>query len=150
MTVAMAAVVLAGCFQQTGTRSADIGTNDPQRSRIVFTALQMVGVPYRYGGSTPAGFDCSGLVQYAYRSAGIRVPRTAVEQFRASLPVDLDEAAAGDLLFFRNSGSSHVGIYVGDNRFVHAPSTGRDVQITSLSDPYYKRTLLRAGRITAM
>jgi cell wall-associated NlpC family hydrolase len=140
--------MLAGCFQQSGTRTDDVSAADPQRSRIVFTALQMVGVPYRYGGSTPEGFDCSGLVQYAYRSAGLSVPRTSREQFKASTPVTLAEAGAGDLLFFRSVNNSHVGIYIGKGRFVHAPFTGRNVEVTSLDDPYYQRNLVRIGRIS--
>jgi murein DD-endopeptidase len=123
---------------------------DPVRSRIVFTALQMVGVPYRYGGSTPAGFDCSGLVQYAYRAAGLSVPRTSRDQLGASRPVEMTEAQAGDLLFFRSKDWSHVGIYLGDGRFVHAPSTGRTVSIASVGDAWYRENFVRAGRISAL
>jgi len=123
---------------------------DPVRSHIVFTALQMVGAPYRYGGSTPAGFDCSGLVQYAYRSAGLRVPRTSREQLTATAPVPLAEAAPGDLLFFQGKDSSHVGIYLGEGRFVHAPFTGRNVEIGRLDDGYYRSNFVRAGRVPAV
>jgi hypothetical protein len=123
---------------------------DPLRSRIVFTALQQVGVPYRYGGSTPQGFDCSGLVQYVYRNTGISVPRTSREQLAATTPVPLADARPGDLVFFQSRDSSHVGIYLGGNRFIHAPFTGTQVRITSLDDPYYQRTLVRAGRVPAV
>lgn len=120
---------------------------DPLRSRIVFTALQMVGTPYRYGGATAQGFDCSGLVQYAYRNAGLSVPRTSRDQLAATTPVPLAEAAPGDLLFFQGKDSSHVGIYLGEGRFVHAPFTGRNVEIGSLDDGYYRRNFLRAGQM---
>lgn len=147
------ALALGGCFQSATVPeppATAVEGADPVRSRIVFSALQMVGVPYRYGGSTPQGFDCSGLVQYAYRSAGLAVPRTSREQLKATLPVALAEAGPGDLVFFQNKGDSHVGIYLGDNRFVHAPFTGANVGISSLAEPYYQRTLVRAGRVPAV
>ena len=154
--IAALALVLSACFQRATTPEPPAGTAaggkesavpDPVRSRIVFTALQMVGVPYRYGGETPEGFDCSGLVQYAYREAGIHVPRTALEQLHSSAPIPLADAGPGDLLFFRSKDNSHVGIYLGQGRFVHAPSTGSRVSIASFSDPYYRRNFLRAGRM---
>ena len=110
----------------------------------------MVGVPYRYGGESPDGFDCSGLVQYAYRSAGVSVPRTSRDQLRASSPVPLADAAAGDLVFFQSKDFSHVGIYLGQGRFVHAPATGRAVAIASFNEAYYRRNFVRAGRMPAM
>jgi cell wall-associated NlpC family hydrolase len=153
LAAGLLALTLAGCFQTArlpdrpaGPETAS-GTPDPVRSRIVFTALQMVGVPYRYGGAAPDGFDCSGLVQYAYRKAGVSVPRTSREQLRASRPVRLDELTAGDLLFFQSRDNSHVGIYVGEGRFVHAPATHRNVSIGSLRDGYYRKNFVRAGRI---
>lgn len=122
---------------------------DPVRSQVVFTAMQMVGVPYRWGGSTPQGFDCSGLVQYAYSNAGLRLPRTAADQMDATAPVTLENAQAGDLLFFRDgSRTSHVAIYLGDGRFVHAPSTGNQVSLDSFGNAYWRMRFARAGRIT--
>lgn len=153
------AATLGGCFQGATLPPAaeapvaipDAGLiADPVRSRIVFTALQMIGIPYRYGGTTPQGFDCSGLVQYAYRNAGVSVPRTAREQFEASEPVDMRAVQPGDLVFFESRNYSHVGIYVGENRFVHAPATGRTVVISSLGSSYYQRNFLRAGRFSAV
>ena len=129
---------------------AGAATLDPVRSRIVFTALQMVGVPYRYGGEAPDGFDCSGLVQYAYRAAGVPVPRTSRAQLDATAPVALADAIAGDLLFFRSEDFSHVGIYLGEGRFVHAPATGRTVSIASFNDAWYRRNFVRAGRMRAL
>ena len=152
-------LALAGCFQGATvpeTPAAGVvlappagpdAAPDPVRSRIVFTALQMVGVPYRFGGESPEGFDCSGLVQYAYRNAGVSVPRTSRDQLAASTAVALADAVAGDLLFFRSRDFSHVGIYLGEGRFVHAPATGRSVAIASFGDAYYRRNFVRAGRI---
>lgn len=156
--VAGLSFALAGCFQggttPDETPAAAVppavaqSAPDPVRSRIVFTALQMVGVPYRYGGESPEeGFDCSGLVQYAYRSAGVSLPRTSRGQLKASRPVALADAVAGDLLFFRSKNLSHVGIYLGEGRFVHAPATGRTVSIASFSTAYYRRNFVRAGHI---
>ncbi len=107
----------------------------------------MIGAPYRYGGRAPDGFDCSGLVYFSYQQAGISVPRSSKEQFKATNPIDLDDARAGDLLFFRNvSKVSHVAIYLGEGRFVHAPSTGREVTIEELDSGYYRKTFVRGGR----
>jgi cell wall-associated NlpC family hydrolase len=153
LAAALLAATLAGCFQtahlpdQPAAPETAVGIPDPVRSRIVFAALQMVGVPYRYGGAAPDGFDCSGLVQYAYQNAGLSVPRTSREQLRASRPVGLDEVTAGDLLFFQSKDNSHVGIYVGDGRFVHAPATHRNVSIGRLQDGYYRKHFVRAGRL---
>jgi len=110
-------------------------------------ARQQVGVPYRYGGSSPDGFDCSGLVQYSYARAGIRVPRTTGQLWSSSRPVERNKLRTGDLLFFSIDGKmSHVGLYLGEQQFVHAPSSGRAVSIASLETPYYETAFIRAGR----
>ncbi len=110
-------------------------------------AVRQVGVPYRYGGSAPTGFDCSGLVHYSYQRAGKAVPRTTTQLWNATTAVDRDDIQAGDVLFFRIEGKmSHVGMYIGDNRFVHAPSSGKSVSIESLSSDFYRSALIRAGR----
>jgi len=114
----------------------------------VAVARDLVGAPYRYGGATPDGFDCSGLVYYAYAKAGIRVPRTSTEQYRRALPVRVAELRAGDLLFFRlyPPKVSHVGIYAGEGRFIHAPSRGKRVTTANLASPYWRERLVGAGR----
>jgi cell wall-associated NlpC family hydrolase len=123
---------------------------DPVRAQIVFTAMQMVGVPYQWGGSSPNGFDCSGLVQYVFSNAGLRLPRTAAAQMDASAPLTLEKAQAGDLLFFRDgSHTSHVAIYLGQGRFVHAPSSGRQVSLDSFGNAYWRMRFARAGRVAA-
>ena len=117
---------------------------------IVSLAEEMLGVPYRWGGRTPNGFDCSGLVQYTYQRAGYAVPRTSRAQHRAAQPVPLSEARPGDLVFFAESGRvSHVGIYVGDGRFIHAPSTGQRVKVSSSREDWYRQRFAGAGRILA-
>ncbi|MEJ2128998.1 MAG: C40 family peptidase [Woeseiaceae bacterium] len=123
----------------------------PARDNTGLTAASVargqVGVPYRYGGNTPAGFDCSGLVQYSYAAVGVSIPRTTSGQWALMDPVARDDMRAGDLLFFKISGKmSHVGLYLGDGRFVHAPSSGRAVSIESLRSGFYRKAFIRAGR----
>ncbi len=104
-------------------------------------------MPYRYGGSNPDGFDCSGLVQYSYALAGMRLPRTTGQLWSATQSIGRDQLRSGDLLFFSIDGKmSHVGLYLGDQRFVHAPSSGRTVSIASLETPFYEKAFIRAGR----
>lgn len=110
-------------------------------------AVRQLGIPYRFGGTTVAGFDCSGLAQYAYARAGKRIPRTTAQQWQELAPVARNRLVAGDLLFFRIDGKiSHVGLYLGENRFVHAPSSGRKVSIAELDSDFYKRAFVRGGR----
>ncbi len=118
-------------------------------SEIVIRAISLLGAPYRYGGSGPTAFDCSGLVKYIHEEIGIGVPRTAAEQYRAAEPVRMEEIEPGDLVFFRTRGKqvSHVGIYAGSGRFVHAPQTGRPVEIRALDDGYYRPRLAGVGRL---
>jgi murein DD-endopeptidase len=119
--------------------------------RVALTARRMVGIPYRYGGIDPRGFDCSGLVFYAYREAGVTVARTSREQLHASQPLNVDQALPGDLVFSRTSKRAwHVGIYLGDQRFIHAPSTGRAVAIERLDDEYYLRHRIQIRRLDAL
>jgi murein DD-endopeptidase len=113
-------------------------------------ALKMIGKPYRFGGSTPAkGFDCSGLVQYSFRQAGVALPRDTEQQRRASASIRVSNLRRGDLLFFDEEGkkNSHVGIYLGGGKFVHAPSSGGQVRTESLDSPYWKKHLSEARRV---
>jgi murein DD-endopeptidase len=151
--IVAAALLAAGC---AGTPAKDTLGNDRAgspagdvRGSVVRLALSMVGVQYRYGGADPAeGFDCSGLVYYAYASNGHAVPRTSRAQFDAALKIPFDQATQGDLLFFKDQESlSHVGIYLGDGRFVHAPSSGDSVRVASIDSPYYQRHLVAVGRL---
>ena len=124
---------------QAGAGAADAAANH---------AAKMVGRPYRYGGSTPSGFDCSGLVQFSYRQAGVKLPRSTEDQLRASSPMPVSKLRRGDLIFFDQDGKkkSHVGIYLGDGRFVHAPSSGKQVRTDRLDSPYWKSHLSEARR----
>ena len=112
-------------------------------------AKEMLGKPYRYAGDTPAGFDCSGLVKYSYGRAGIELPRDTQSQRQMSVLVSLRSLREGDLLFFDQEGkkSSHVGIYIGDGRFIHAPSSGGRVRTDSLSAEFWKKHFVEARRI---
>jgi cell wall-associated NlpC family hydrolase len=113
-------------------------------------AVKMVGKPYKYGGSSPAGFDCSGLVLYSYKQAGARLPHSTEQQRSTARPVKLAELRKGDLLFFNQQGKKfgHVAIYVGDGRFVHAPSSGKSVRADRLDNPYWKKHFSEARRPT--
>ena len=115
---------------------------------MIDSATSMIGQPYRYGGSAPGGFDCSGLVSYAAASAGIRVPRTAAEQIETGQPVARAELQAGDLIFMHLSGKElHVAIALDRQLFVHAPSHGGRVRIDSLLAPPYVGGFIGARRV---
>ena len=117
-------------------------------AEILRLANELIGAPYRYGGSGPREFDCSGLVFYVHSQLGIGVPRTAAEQAAAAAPVDALALAPGDLVFFTESGReiTHVGIYAGRGQFVHAPKSGHAVGYGSLHDDYYLQSFAGAGR----
>lgn len=110
-------------------------------------AVRQIGVPYVYGGNSVRGFDCSGLVQYAWSKAGRKIPRTTNEQWQRLTPVDSNNLRVGDLLFFRINGRiAHVGLYLGDRRFVHAPESGREVTVATLDSDFYRRAFVRGAR----
>ena len=117
---------------------------------VIRTASNQIGTPYVWGGKTPGkGFDCSGLVQYSLaQGANVRVPRTAAEQYAASVKVASGSASRGDLVFFRTRGSSvsHVGIYLGNGKFLHAPRKGKTVTVSTISG-YWQDRLIGFGRI---
>jgi len=134
-----------------GKATAPVEFGSPHRNVgtiALDTARSMLGVAYRYGGTDPRGFDCSGLVQYSYAKAGLKLPRTSQDIFRASQLVNPGDLQAGDLVFFTISSKkiAHVGIYAGNNRFIHAPSSGKGVRYASLKAPYWKNRLVAVGR----
>ncbi len=120
--------------------------DDYLRNEIVKAARSFIGVPYLWGGASPeAGFDCSGLTMTVYQLSGIDLPRTSGDQFGAGEDVDKDELLKGDLVFFataKGSKVSHVGVYIGDGRFIHAPGKGKKIRIDSLSNAYYYKRYL--------
>jgi cell wall-associated NlpC family hydrolase len=115
---------------------------------IASAAAALIGTPYAFGGADRGGFDCSGLALYAHERVGLSIPRTAAAQQRAAQPVALAQLLPGDLVFFRmgRHGIDHVGVYVGAGRFVHAPHRGVAVTSADLSEAYYARHLVNAGR----
>jgi cell wall-associated NlpC family hydrolase len=117
------------------------GKGTEQRMLIVLTALDNLGVKYRYGGTSSGGFDCSGFARFVYARAGITLPRQTEAQFQAGTKIDIGRADMGDLVFFKiySKRISHVGIYLGKNRFIHAPSKGKKVSITDMTIPYWKK-----------
>tara|TARA_R110001592_G_scaffold18703_8_gene77366 strand:- start:44649 stop:45167 length:519 start_codon:yes stop_codon:yes gene_type:complete len=144
-----------GAFSALGSNAslpvAASSSGLPAHNEVIFRAFSLIGTPYRYGGSSPAtGFDCSGLINYVYReAAGVSLPRTT-----AGLNALKDQAPAkallpGDLVLFAMSGNriDHAGIYVGEGRFLHAPSSGGKVRIDELQASYWQRTFKGARRV---
>ncbi len=119
------------------------------RERLIIFAKKMLHLPYRFGGSSPFGIDCSAYVQKVYGYIGLALPRSAREQFRFGEVIDKDELSIGDLVFFRTYASfpSHVGIYLGNNLFIHASSKSKRVTIDSLDTPYYIQRFIGAKRV---
>ena len=150
---------LAGCSSSPGhfdggarpTQGYGQATADSRRANeVLVRAISLVGTPYRYGGNTPAGgFDCSGLVGYVFLdAAGLRLPRsTSALMDLRSRRVSRDDLQPGDLVLFTPSGGGHVGIYVGEGRFVHAPSSGGTVRMDRLDTPYWARAYAGAKRV---
>ena len=144
--LAMGAVLLLAACAGPGSR---VGTApgpriDPaQRTEVVMTALSLLQSDYRYGSARPArGFDCSGLVKYVFGvAADAALPHNTAQIARLSRPIARDQLRPGDFVFFDTLGrsNSHMGIYMGDGRFINAPSTGGRVRIDSLDNPYYRR-----------
>jgi cell wall-associated NlpC family hydrolase len=125
----------------------EAGPND-----VLFGAIGLVGTPYRWGGNTPqSGFDCSGLIVYVFREiAGVSLPRTVQDIYAVDLvDVRRERLQGGDLVFFKTAGRdvSHVGIYVGQDRFVHAPNEGGMVRLDYLSNPYWDKHYSGARRV---
>lgn len=126
-------MIFAGTFTNTNN-TAEAATP----TELIQVASQYKGIPYRYGGTTTAGFDCSGYTSYVFKQLGISLPRTSGGQYGIGTAVSKSDLQVGDLVFFNTSGKgvSHVGIYIGDNNFIHS-STSKGVSVASIYDPYY-------------
>ena len=153
---AAAAVLVQGCSidpyrppQPQPIAAPAAATFPSVGNEIAMRAISQLGKPYVWGGADLTGFDCSGLVRFIYDQVGIPVPRTAAEQFSAAKPIEIGGLKPGDLLFFRTKGQriSHVAIYTGEGRFIHAPRTGQPVEFRMLDDEYYRPRLAGAGRL---
>ncbi|TDF63699.1 C40 family peptidase [Cupriavidus sp. L7L] len=156
-----AALLLAACASSPPSRHGSLPRTpgkpmiDPSAGleEISIQAMSLVGTPYRYGGNTPdAGFDCSGLVRYVVsRAASVDLPRTTEAMGTRGTTLDRSEVASGDLVFFNTTGraNSHVGIYVGQNRFVHAPSSGGTVRLEDMGKPYWASRYNGARRVVS-
>jgi cell wall-associated NlpC family hydrolase len=146
---------IAGTSQAEGEKGEPVASNllgkwnnSEERSLLVRVVKTFLGVPYKLGGSTLRGIDCSAFVKKIYEIFNIQLPRTTREQFSIGKKVEKDQLEEGDLVFFRRRGnSSHVGIYIGDNQFVHASSYNREVKIDHLDAPYYSKRFLRGVRV---
>jgi cell wall-associated NlpC family hydrolase len=142
--------LLAGCSSAPPYRpepvAAVVSKADAVGARAAALATRYVGVPYRLGGHSPAGFDCSGLVWFVYHELGISVPRTAALQHQVARSISGDQLQPGDLVFFYTS-VDHVGIYVGNGEFIHAPATGKTVSRARLNSPYFILGFAGGGRL---
>ena len=127
-----------------------IAQKSREKNSLLGTINYYLGTPYKYGGEDESGMDCSGFVQTVFREAlGIKLPRTVAQQWKSTTPISDDELAFGDLVFFRTSKRktpSHIGIYIGANRFAHA-SSSLGVTISSLNDPYWRKRYAGARRV---
>jgi len=142
--ILLMAVILTGCGYSWHGQFYGYS----ERSRIVRTAQRYLGVQYRHGGASPRrGFDCSGYVMYVYEKNGILLPRSVQRQYHAGRRIRLRQAKPGDLIFFRTSRGkrlSHVGIYMGGKRFIHAPRSGKRVSYADMNKPYWKKRYIGA------
>ena len=131
----------------SGRRSS--GSQD-EAGDLIMNAMSLIGLSYRFGGNSPTqGLDCSGFMPYIFkRSMGITLPRTSAEMATVGQQVDRANLKPGDMVFFGSGGRvSHVGMYIGNDRFIHAPRTGRDIEITSMNGTYWKNRYITARRV---
>jgi len=146
------AMSLAGCHSAPQPKVWNgSGGASPVQNRgeaLANFALTLRGTRYRYGGATRDGFDCSGLVFYTHRQFGLTVPRTSLDQAEQATSVKPRKLKRGDLVFFKIDSRrvNHVGIYIGERRFVHAPGAGKPVTVNSLDEEFYSEAFISAGR----
>ncbi|WP_283114487.1 C40 family peptidase [Neisseria elongata] len=135
--------------QSSSTRTAALSRREADE--LIGNAMGLLGVSYRFGGSSvSSGFDCSGFMQHIFRKTmQINLPRTSAEQAKMGVAVSRSELQPGDMVFFSTSRGriSHVGLYIGNNRFIHAPRTGKSIEITSLGNKYWNSKYVTARRV---
>jgi hypothetical protein len=149
LALVLALGLLPGAALAAGTKGQRLVRSKSFSAGAVSYAKRLVGVPYRYGGSTPrSGFDCSGFVSFVYRHFGIALPRTSYGQYGVGRSVPRRALRPGDLVFF--DGLGHVGMYVGAGRFIHAPSSGKRVQVSRLAESWYRSRYVGARRLVAV
>ncbi|MFJ7729593.1 NlpC/P60 family protein [Neobacillus sp. NPDC097160] len=147
----MKKLIISGLLSCSLLLSGFMGGQKAEAASTADTAadigLNYIGVPYAWGGTTPSGFDCSGFTSYTYKQAGLTLPRTAADQYTKGTAVSKSNLKKGDLVFFSTykAGASHVGIYLNDNKFVHASSNG--VKVSSLGESYYANTYIGSKRV---
>lgn len=159
MTLSDRALAIATDFNRLNPANALIASaaakpaqGEGRIKSVLNRAMALLGTPYRWGGTSPeSGFDCSGLVGYVFRNAlGIELPRVSREMAKSGELVPRAELSQGDLVFFGKSGRvDHVGIYVGEGQFLHAPRTGRDVTVSNMDTGYWSRKFMSARRVAA-
>jgi cell wall-associated NlpC family hydrolase len=148
-----AAFFLASCSSAPKYRPTAAVTDpvpaEPKQVEVVQYAKSFLGTPYRNGGATHEGVDCSGFVMSVYKRFDVRLPRTSLAQSRVGSPIQPVDMAPGDLVFFRTSGGSvsHVGIYIGSGQFIHASTSARRVRIDEMEHDYYRRRFVTARRV---
>jgi len=128
--------------------SSAVISHHPARNRMVQIATSTIGIPYKWGGDSPQrGFDCSGLMTYVHKNAlGMKIPRTAAQQRDASRTLNYGQLQPGDMLFFKTGAkTNHVGVYIGDRKFVHAPSGGKRVSVATMDSSYWHKRFVKFG-----
>ena len=147
----LAAAALAGCGGPSTIENPSGQPGEEQQaagSDVVHVAREFVGAPYRSGGTSTEGVDCSGLAFAVYRRLGVRLPRTSHDQARVGAPIKRDSLREGDLVFFGNGQSvTHVGIYAGEGEFIHASTRARSVRFDRLDNKYFRNRYLTARRV---
>ena len=140
-TLILAFFLISSCQNtQTVNTSTAIAATDVAKS--------MIGQPYRYGGQSPGGFDCSGLVWYSYKQVGVNTARTSKDLRKQARKISRKKMRAGDLIFFKGwVRTGHVGMYIGNGRFIHAPSSGKKIKVDRLDNGYWYDHFKSAGRI---
>ncbi len=145
-----AMAILGGCSSSPPfPEPTTVRASNETAAKAIDYAKEMLGKPYKYAGDTPEGFDCSGLVKYSYARAGISMPRDTQSQRRVAMLVSVHSMREGDLLFFDQEGkkTSHVGMYLGKGRFIHAPSSGGKVRTDSINAEFWKKHFVEARRV---